>query len=188
MIHMGVARHGYVGLVRTSDGNLHVAAAVDPVALRSDGGPEPLINRILRDAGMSTLSGLAAHACRGTLPLTRSSGRLVDNRIFLLGDAAGYVEPFTGEGMGWAHGLGRLGRPVCHAHVARLGCRRAHGMGTAQRRQMARGQLACRVLSGLLRSPLVVDLALGAAGGPGRGRPIVRRIHAGRAPVETSLL
>ena len=102
MIHMGVARHGYVGLVRTADGNLHVAAAVDPAALRSDGGPEQLINRILSDADMSTLSGLTAHACRGTLPLTRSSGRLTDNRVFLLGDAAGYVEPFTGEGMGWA--------------------------------------------------------------------------------------
>ena len=32
----------------------------------------------------------------------RQTNRLSAQRVFLLGDAAGYAEPFTGEGIGWA--------------------------------------------------------------------------------------
>ena len=38
----------------------------------------------------------------GTIPLTRRLSRPAARGIFVLGDAAGYVEPFTGEGMAWA--------------------------------------------------------------------------------------
>jgi 2-polyprenyl-6-methoxyphenol hydroxylase-like FAD-dependent oxidoreductase len=34
--------------------------------------------------------------------MTHESLTLARNRVFLLGDSAGYVEPFTGEGMSWA--------------------------------------------------------------------------------------
>jgi menaquinone-9 beta-reductase len=51
-IHMAIGRSGYVGLVRTASGNLNVAAAVDPDALRASGVPGELINRILADAGL----------------------------------------------------------------------------------------------------------------------------------------
>ena len=101
-IHMAIARHGYVGLVRTADDNLNAAAAVDPAALKEADCPATTINRILRDAGMPQLTSITGVPCRGTLPLTRSSLTLAAERVFLLGDAAGYVEPFTGEGMGWA--------------------------------------------------------------------------------------
>jgi flavin-dependent dehydrogenase len=38
----------------------------------------------------------------GTLPLTRRTPRPAGHRVLVVGDAAGYVEPFTGEGMAWA--------------------------------------------------------------------------------------
>ncbi len=38
----------------------------------------------------------------GTPALTRESQQWSAHRLFLVGDAAGYVEPFTGEGMSWA--------------------------------------------------------------------------------------
>ena len=41
------------------------------------------------------------HWC-GTPTLTRSLARVAGERIFVIGDAAGYVEPITGEGMAWA--------------------------------------------------------------------------------------
>ena len=70
-IHMAIARDGYVGLVRTADGNLNVAAAIDPGALKRSDGPADVINRILQDAGMPSLPSTPAHAWRGTLPLSR---------------------------------------------------------------------------------------------------------------------
>ena len=34
--------------------------------------------------------------------MTRQTWPLAQERLFLIGDAAGYVEPFTGEGIAWA--------------------------------------------------------------------------------------
>ena len=42
------------------------------------------------------------HTGKGTAPLTRRTTPIAEERLFLLGDAAGYVEPFTGEGIAWA--------------------------------------------------------------------------------------
>ena len=39
---------------------------------------------------------------RGTGVMTRRRSRLGGHRVLAAGDAAGYVEPFTGEGMAWA--------------------------------------------------------------------------------------
>lgn len=45
---------------------------------------------------------LANANIKGTVPLTRTARRIAGDRLLLLGDATGYVEPFTGEGMAWA--------------------------------------------------------------------------------------
>ena len=39
---------------------------------------------------------------RGTPELTLRRSQLASLLLFILGDAAGYVEPFTGEGIAWA--------------------------------------------------------------------------------------
>ena len=48
------------------------------------------------------LDQLAGASIKGTVPLTRTADRIAGERLFLLGDSTGYVEPFTGEGMAWA--------------------------------------------------------------------------------------
>lgn len=106
-IHMVVGRHGYVGLTQISGRRLHVAAAVDRSALQRL-GPAGLTQQILDEAGAPVLSQTAVADWRGTPPLSCSASRLAAERVFLVGDAAGYVEPFTGEGIRWAlhSGLG----------------------------------------------------------------------------------
>lgn len=106
-IHMVVGRHGYVGLTQISDRRLHVAAAVDRSALQRL-GPAGLTQHILDEAGAPALSQTAVADWRGTPPLSCRASRLAAERVFLVGDAAGYVEPFTGEGIRWAlqSGLG----------------------------------------------------------------------------------
>ncbi len=100
MIQMAVGRDGYVGLTAISDCEMHLAAAVDRSALR-EFGPRAVVQRILDE------SGAALHlddkiSWRGTPALTARATRLGASRVLLVGDAANYVEPFTGEGILWA--------------------------------------------------------------------------------------
>jgi 2-polyprenyl-6-methoxyphenol hydroxylase-like FAD-dependent oxidoreductase len=94
-------RHGYLGLVRLPGGAINAAAALDPSAVRRCGGPGALCAGIARgcrgDAG-----ALECADWRGAPLLTRRRSRVEAGNVYVLGDAAGYVEPFTGEGMTWA--------------------------------------------------------------------------------------
>ena len=101
-IHMAVGRHGYVGLVRNEAGALNLAAAFDRPQLIAAGGPAASAAAVLAEAGFDPLPQAAAATWRATPALTRRCKPLAAERVLLLGDAAGYVEPFTGEGMGWA--------------------------------------------------------------------------------------
>ena len=98
---MVVGRHGYVGLTQICGRRLHVAAAVDRSALQRM-GPAGLTQCIMDEAGAAELAEVAAADWRGTPPLSCRALRLATQRVFLVGDAAGYVEPFTGEGIRWA--------------------------------------------------------------------------------------
>jgi flavin-dependent dehydrogenase len=101
-IHMAIGRHGYVGLVRNEDGALNLAAAFDRQQLIAAGGPAACAATVLAEAGFDPLPQAAAAPWRATPALTRRSTPPAAERVLLLGDAAGYVEPFTGEGLGWA--------------------------------------------------------------------------------------
>ena len=113
---MAVAREGYCGLVRLEDGRIDLAAAVDRRALGQHASPAQAMLAILSRA----LDGCAASppftdaimtaSFRATPALTRQASLLAgaSGRILRIGDAAGYVEPFTGEGIGWALAAGRL--------------------------------------------------------------------------------
>jgi flavin-dependent dehydrogenase len=101
VIEMFVGKQGYVGMVRLPDDRINIAAAVDPVGLR-EGGSARVINTILAEAGRTAGLDLDQADWRGTGLLTRRRQRVAGKRLLFLGDAAGYVEPFTGEGMTWA--------------------------------------------------------------------------------------
>lgn len=101
-VYMACGAGGYVGLVRIEDGRLNVAAALDPAFVRECGRPAVAAGRVLADAGFTSIPHLADGVWRGTPSLTRSARRAAGHRLFAVGDAAGYVEPFTGEGIAWA--------------------------------------------------------------------------------------
>jgi flavin-dependent dehydrogenase len=105
-VYMACHAGAYVGLVRLEDGRLNVAAAFDPGFLREWGRPAAGAARVLQQAGWPAIPALADAAWRGTVPLTRTARRPAGYRLFAVGDAAGYVEPFTGEGIAWALAAG----------------------------------------------------------------------------------
>jgi flavin-dependent dehydrogenase len=174
-LHMAVGRSGYVGLVRVESGRLNVAAAVDPSGLRGR-SPDDVIAGILADGGLPPLPPTGVDGWRGTPQLTRS-GDAGGVRLLRVGDAAGYVEPFTGEGIGWALADG-LAASECARVV--LGGRPADGLDQWRRRRVARSASAERLCRGLargLRRPRLVGLAVTALGAlPQLAAPLLRRV------------
>jgi flavin-dependent dehydrogenase len=178
VIYLACAEAGYVGLVRLEDGRLDVAAAFDREAVRDAGGPGNAAARILTEVGWPAVPGLAELPWRGTPTLTRRAVRLAGERLFVLGDAAGYVEPFTGEGMAWAL--------AGAAAVAPLAARAARswepGLAPAwekvYRRTVARRQTLCRLVAKVLRHPgLVRGIIHLLAWLPGLAGPVLRHLN-----------
>src|SRR5262249_8439258 len=91
-------------------------------------------------------------------------------RLFALGDAAGFAEPFTGEGIGWALQSAAALAPIA-AHAAR-GWDPALQARWEQRwrRDVLSRQRSCRVIARLLPSPRIL-----AAVPPGLCLPLLRR-------------
>jgi 2-polyprenyl-6-methoxyphenol hydroxylase-like FAD-dependent oxidoreductase len=157
--------------VRIEDGRLDVAAAFDPRFVRESGGLAGAAAATLREAGFPAVAGLENLPWRGTPALTRTPRRVAGERWFAVGDAAGYVEPFTGEGMAWA--------VASAVAVAPLAARPWYpGLTREWERTHARlirsRQATCRAAAWVLRSPRLSRWAvrlLSAA--PALARPVV---------------
>lgn len=159
-IHMAVGGAGYVGLVRLGDGRLHVAGAIRPGALNEGGGPGAVAEAILREAGFAPPAGLRDAAWRGTPGLTRTARPIAGRRLFLIGDAAGYVEPFTGEGIAWALAAGRAIAPLALRAIDRWEPGLAIEWDRLHARVVRRRQVVCRLVAALLGRPLLFRAAL----------------------------
>ncbi len=175
-VRLAVAAEGYAGAARLEDGSIDVAAAVDAHALTRFGAPA-LIARIVRAAGGPAYARLEDAIWRGTVPLARKRGPAAAWRVFAIGDAAGYVEPFSGEGIAWALRGARALAPIAHAAVGRYSpdvrelwqCERARHLDARQR--------ACARIAALVRSPLAVSILAQAA----RAAPRLATRGVGRA-------
>jgi len=178
-VHMVVGPAGYVGLVRQEDGRLNVAAAFDTEWVRRNGSPERAVRAHLESAGMPRLPDGIHRGWRGTPPLTRRLSSLAGERLFLVGDAAGYVEPFTGEGMAWALWGALALAPLVHAGVARWDPSLVRRWSQVHHRRIRRGQRVCSMVAWGLRRPLVAQMALRALGTvPSLASPLVKHTSA----------
>ncbi len=178
-IFMACAGGGYVGLVRLGDGRLNMAAAFAPARVRECGGLGKAAAAILTDAGLPTVPGLAALPWRGTPLLTRRAHRPAGHRAFLLGDAAGYVEPFTGEGMAWALHSGASAGPLAvHASREWNGLYQTR-WASRHRNSVVRRQRVCRVVAQVLRRPsLMRSIVSVLARVPALASPLIRYLNA----------
>ena len=177
VIYMACSSIGYVGLVRLEDGRLDVAAALDISRVRPLGGPGRAVDRIVCEAGLVPVPGLADQRWCGTPALTRTRRVIAGERLFILGDAAGYVEPFTGEGI-----AGAVTSAEAVADLAVRASRRWHPALAGEWAHRHRGlirrrQLGCHVVAAVLRRPVLVRAAVRLLGtSPRLADPLIRRV------------
>jgi len=171
---MAVAATGYVGLVREGSGALNVAAAIDPARLRVV-APAEAIADVLDSAGCPVPGGLGGANLRGTPLLTWAPPDLGGARLLRLGDAAGYVEPFTGEGMCWAMSAAVAVAPLAAEGAASWSPDILNRWHEYHRQSLAKGRRLCRALAQLLRHPSLVAAAIVVLGrAPSLAHPLVR--------------
>jgi menaquinone-9 beta-reductase len=177
-IHMAMAEGGYVGLVRLGDGQADLAAAFDPAFIRKSGGVGRAAEVVLQSAGLPPVPDLSERVWQATPALTRRPDRIAGDRWFAVGDAAGYVEPFTGEGMAWAMAGAVRVAEIASRGVTNWSDRLIDEWSRSHARIVGRRQWSCRMLSRILRSPracrwLVSSLAFA----PLIAKPIVRILN-----------
>jgi flavin-dependent dehydrogenase len=160
VVHMTCARHGYVGVVRAEGERANLAAALDPGWCARAGGPGRAIRAILDEAGFPVFGELRTSRWHGTPRLTRRRCVFGVERVLVLGDAAGYVEPFTGEGMAWAIADAALAAPLVHAGVVRWNDGIVAQWAARHARMLRARRVVCRGVSGLLRRPRLLAAAL----------------------------
>jgi flavin-dependent dehydrogenase len=183
-VTMVVGSGGYVGVTAVEDACVSIAAALDVAFLKSHGRPAAAVGAILASAHVQTTPALDTLDWQGTPPLTRRIVGPVARRVFVLGDAAGYVEPFTGEGIGWALAAGDAVVPIAARAVTTWNATiEREWLGTYDR-IVRHDQRWCRVLARALRHPRLAGAVIATLGWqPGLARPFFDRAVPGAAAV-----
>src|SRR3954466_13467925 len=104
---------------------------------------------------------MSAH-WRGTPPLTSKPKHVAADRVLLIGDAGGYIEPFTGEGMAFALEAATAITPLVAQAVESWTPAIAESWEMLHRTMVRDRQRTCRQLAWILRRPLAASLMLGA--------------------------
>ncbi len=151
---------GYVGLARVERGQLNVGAAFDREFVKAAGGAGEAAAALVEKAGLPLAPLLRTLRWRGTPPLTFRRRGLALEHLFVLGDAGGYVEPFTGEGMAWALAGALALAPLAAEAIERRDPRLGRRWEQAYQHLIGRRQRLCRLVAATLRRPLLTAAAL----------------------------
>lgn len=154
-ITMTIAGGGYVGVAGVEGGRVQIAAALDPAYLRASGGATAAVRSILASAHIAIAVDGDDLTWLGTVPLRRHASASVARRIFVVGDAVGYVEPFTGEGMTWALAAADALVPIALQAVETWDPRIGRQWQTRCDTLVTRHQRRCRAVARVLRYPVV---------------------------------
>jgi flavin-dependent dehydrogenase len=165
-LRMTVGRQGYCGLVRLEDGRIDVAAAIDRAALREGRGVADVLLAVLGPTsaavGPHLADALRSARLTATPALTRRAPLSSDGgRILRVGDAAAYVEPFTGEGIGWALASARIAADAILAGASGGGVGDAYAR--AHDRHFVVPHARCRRVVSWLQNPALVTAAVASS-------------------------
>jgi hypothetical protein len=161
------------------DGQLDLASAFDAPFVREHGGMATAAAAILRKTDWPAIDGIEQLPWKGTPPLTRRPPTVAGPGWFAAGDAAGYIEPFTGEGIAWALASALALAPLA-AEASVAGSQRAHAAAWRSRHARLLGPRVrrCGIIAACLRRPRMVAAAVRLLGVfPWFARPIVSGLN-----------
>jgi flavin-dependent dehydrogenase len=177
-IVMAVSRSGYVGLTRIEGGRLNIAAALDANLLQQSPSVGEAITSILLAAGLPVPANACQATWRGRPPLTSRPGRVAAERLLVIGDAGGYIEPFTGEGIAAAFESALAVSPQVTQGCLDWDASLATTWEREHQLLVHEQQMTCRVLAWTLRRPWSVSAALGVCRAfPPAANYLIRRIN-----------
>ena len=179
-IFMAVGQEGYVGTGAGGGRQLErrrrvrAGAWFDAAARRAS----PRRRSSRRPGSRRSLASSGAH-WQGTAGLTRQTRPLAADRLFLLGDAAGYVEPFTGEGIAWALASAQAVAPLALRAMERWDPRIGRAWSDLHRRLIGRRQLVCRAVAMALQQPWLASIGFEVLTRvPAAAASVIRRLNA----------
>ena len=122
-IELHLFEGGYAGLGRVEDGRVNLCLMVTVRALRDCGGsPDRLLDeRVTRNPALATVLSGARRASdwKSIGPLRFGVRQPAAAGVLFVGDAAGTIDPYSGEGISHAlrgvevsHGMGAIVRPI----------------------------------------------------------------------------
>lgn len=178
-IYMACAEEGYSGLVRLEDGSADIAAALNTDYLRAFASPAEAIGALLSRCSLPVPDDLAQLPFKGTVALTRRRPRVAAHRVFVIGDAAGYVEPFTGEGIAWALESALCLAPLAVAAVRHWDESCIWRWQHLYRRNIQSRQRTTKLVAGLLRHPPLANAAVDMMSGLPYAAGVVSKLVSG---------
>jgi geranylgeranyl reductase family protein len=166
MGEMHVGPDGYCGIAPQEEGRVNAAMVIDMARFEKRGGSvESCFDAaLLGYQGMTERAGAARRVTpvRGVGPLARRVSRVSGDGYVLAGDAAGFFDPFTGEGIYDALRGGELAAEAIAAALER-GDLSAAGLADydrARRAAFADKRRAAWLVQAFARSPRLMDYAL----------------------------
>lgn len=156
-VMMRLTNRGYLGLV--SHYHHHHVAALVSRAKGASPSPQGFLAQLHATFdGSPNIADGASYLGAGPMPC--APRRRTAAGVALVGDAAGYVEPFTGEGMAWAiESAVLLDRALAQSPVGRFSADSAACYEGDWRRCIGRAQRRCAWIAALLEHPSMLTLA-----------------------------
>lgn len=194
-IYMACGKGGYAGIVVLENGYLDVAAALyDPSGVSRSLPLGERVAQIMSEARMPVPPELSNKNNSGPeiqwkgTPLLHRQRIVGASRILAIGDAAGYVEPFTGEGMAWALRTAKIAADCIadggwDSPADSEGCPNPMSPSDTYRKQYHRNlstrRLPCRMVASTLRHSLGRKVLFASLGHfPWLAKPFIRTINA----------
>lgn len=153
-IYMAYGKNSYVGLVRLEDGRIDIAAALRPEQVKV--GIKENVCFILEEANFPEIKEIENSHWLGTSFLTRTRKTISGERFFVIGDAASYTEPFTGEGISWALAGGIAVAPLVREALLDWSCNLIQKWQHRYHSLIRRRQMVSKLMMNSLRKPFVV--------------------------------
>ena len=164
-MHVAPHRQGYAGLAPLEGGLTNVAFVAASAAVAD----RPGSLETFFEEGLSSIPAIAARLAeservggiRGVGSMAHRARRVSGDGFALVGDAASFLDPFTGEGVYEALRGATLLAPVADAalRAGDLSARRLAPYGAARRRAFWAKRQVCWLVQGFIATPALMDYA-----------------------------